>query len=30
VTVIDVATRKVLRIFTTGKEPDGMAWASGK
>ena len=28
VTVIDVPGRKVLRTFTTGTEPDGMAWAS--
>jgi YVTN family beta-propeller protein len=26
VTVIDVPARKVLRTFTTGTEPDGMAW----
>ena len=26
-TVIDVPARKVLRTFTTGTEPDGMAWA---
>jgi YVTN family beta-propeller protein len=30
VTVIEVASRKILRTFSTGKEPDGMAWASGK
>ena len=27
VSVIDVAERKVLRTFSTGNEPDGMAWA---
>jgi YVTN family beta-propeller protein len=27
VTVIDVPTRKLLRTFSTGTEPDGMAWA---
>ncbi|HYM80009.1 MAG TPA: beta-propeller fold lactonase family protein [Candidatus Limnocylindria bacterium] len=30
VTVIDVAKRVVLRTFTTGNEPDGMAWATTK
>ena len=25
--IIDVAARKVVRTFTTGTEPDGMAWA---
>jgi len=28
--VIDVRRRKVLRGFATGKEPDGMAWASSQ
>ena len=27
VTVVDVAERKQLQTFTTGSEPDGMAWA---
>jgi YVTN family beta-propeller protein len=27
VTVLDVPGRKVLSTFTTGTEPDGMAWA---
>mgnify|MGYP003588682241 CR=1 FL=1 len=27
VTVIEVKARKAIRSFTTGNEPDGMAWA---
>ncbi len=27
ITVIDVSSRRVLKTFTTGNEPDGMAWA---
>ena len=30
VTVIEVASRKILRTFSTGTEPDGMAWAAAK
>ena len=28
VTVIDIPARKVAGTFTTGNEPDGMAWAA--
>jgi YVTN family beta-propeller protein len=27
VTVIDLKSRQVVKTFTTGIEPDGMAWA---
>jgi YVTN family beta-propeller protein len=27
VSVIAIATRKVVQTFETGQEPDGMAWA---